>query len=87
PQGEGQGEGGYQDEAGFCCSATLEEIKKHDFVLTPGRYVGAPDGEEDGEPFTEKMARLTAQLKGQFEKSAELEGQIKRNLAGLGYEI
>ena len=85
PQGEGQGEGGYQDEAGFCCSATLEEIKKHDFVLTPGRYVGAADEVEDGEPFAEKMARLTAQLQEQFARSSELEGDIKRNLAGLGY--
>jgi type I restriction enzyme M protein len=86
-QGEGQGEGGYQNEAGFCCSATLEEIKKHDFVLTPGRYVGAADEVEDGEPFAEKMARLTAQLQEQFARSAELEGQIKRNLAGLGYDL
>ena len=76
----------YADEAGFCCSATLEEIKKHDFVLTPGRYVGAADEVEDGEPFAEKMARLTAQLQEQFAQSAVLEGQIKRNLAGLGYE-
>lgn len=76
---------GYADEAGFCCSASLEEIKKHDFVLTPGRYVGAADEVEDGEPFAEKMARLTAQLQEQFAQSAELEGEIKRNLAGLGY--
>ena len=81
-----QGEG-YEDEAGFCCSATLEEIKKHDFVLTPGRYVGAADEVEDGEPFAEKMARLTAQLQEQFAQSAELEGQIKRNLAGLGFVL
>lgn len=77
---------GYADESGFCSSATLEEIKKHDFVLTPGRYVGAADEIEDGEPFAEKMARLTAQLQVQFVRSAELEGEIKRNLAGLGYE-
>lgn len=77
---------GYADESGFCCSATLKEIKKHDHVLTPGRYVGAPEEVDDGEPFAEKMARLTAQLQEQFEKSAKLEGQIKRNLAGLGYE-
>ncbi|BCS54578.1 class I SAM-dependent DNA methyltransferase [Geobacter sp. SVR] len=77
---------GYLDEAGFCCSATLEKIRKHDFVLTPGRYVGAPDEAEDGEPFAKKMARLTAQLQEQFTRSRELEGQIKRNLAGLGYE-
>lgn len=77
---------GYADEAGFCAFATMEEIRKHDFVLTPGRYVGAPDEEEDGEPFAEKMGRLTAQLKEHFAKSAELEEQIRRNLAGLGYE-
>jgi type I restriction enzyme M protein len=76
----------YADIPGFCYSATLEEIKKHDFVLTPGRYVGAPDEVEDGEPFAEKMVRLTAQLQEQFSRSAELEEQIKRNLAGLGYE-
>ncbi len=77
----------YEDEAGFCCSATLEDLRKHDFVLTPGRYVGAADEVEDGEPFAEKMARLTAQLQEQFTQSTELEGQIKRNLAGLGYEF
>ncbi|MBE0558477.1 MAG: N-6 DNA methylase, partial [Proteobacteria bacterium] len=77
----------YADEAGFCCSSTLQEIRKHDFVLTPGRYVGAADEVEDGEPFTEKMARLTAQLQVQFARSSELEGEIKRNLAGLGYDF
>ncbi|MDF1579912.1 MAG: N-6 DNA methylase [Desulfuromonadales bacterium] len=77
----------YEDIPGFCYSATLEEIKKHDFVLTPGRYVGAADEVEDGEPFAEKMARLTAQLQEQFARSSELEGQIKRNLAGLGYDV
>jgi type I restriction enzyme M protein len=76
----------YEDIPGFCYSATLEEIKKHDFVLTPGRYVGAADEVEDGEPFAEKMARLTAQLQEQFARSSELEKKIKRNLAGLGYE-
>jgi type I restriction enzyme M protein len=79
--------GDYQDIPGFCYSATLEEIKKHDFVLTPGRYVGAADEVEDGEPFAEKMARLTAQLQEQFTQSAEFEGRIKGNLAGLGYEF
>jgi type I restriction enzyme M protein len=85
--GEGRGEGGYLDIPGFCYSATLDEIKKHDFVLMPGRYVGAADEVEDGEPFAEKMARLTAQLQEQFARSSELEGQINRNLAGLGYEL
>lgn len=78
---------GYEDEKGFCYSANLEEIEKQEFILTPGRYVGAPDQEEDGEPFAEKMTRLTAQLKTQFEESNRLEGEIKKNLAGLGFEI
>lgn len=76
----------YEDEAGFCMSAKIEEIIKHDHVLTPGRYVGAADEEDDGEPFAEKMARLTAQLSEQFAESAQLEERIKENLAGLGYE-
>lgn len=78
---------GYEDIAGFCNTAMLDDIKKHDCVLTPGRYVGAPDEIDDGEPFAEKMARLTVQLKGQFAQSTELEERIKLNLAGLGYEI
>ncbi len=76
----------YQDIAGFCKSAELAELQKHDYVLTPGRYVGAAAEEDDGEPFAEKMARLTTQLKTQFEESERLEGEIKKNLAGLGYE-
>jgi len=56
-------------------------------VLTPGRYVGAADAVDDGEAFGEKMARLTAQLKTQFEQSDKLEAEIKKNLAGLGYEF
>ncbi|EGQ8535822.1 N-6 DNA methylase [Vibrio parahaemolyticus] len=77
----------YEDQAGFCKSATLEEIKKHDFVLTPGRYVGASDEEDDGIPFGEKMTTLTAKLSEQFAESAMLEAEIKKNLAGLGYEL
>src|SRR5690606_10238510 len=77
----------YQDIAGFCKSASLEEITKHDFVLTPGRYVGAEEQEDDGEPFAEKMARLTAQLQEQFAESARLEAEIKKNLGGLGYGL
>ncbi|NVK73213.1 MAG: type I restriction-modification system subunit M [Oceanospirillaceae bacterium] len=76
----------YEDEAGFVKSAMLEELQKHDYVLTPGRYVGAAAEEDDGEPFAEKMARLIGQLKIQFEESERLEGEIKKNLAGLGYE-
>ncbi len=77
----------YEDQAGFCKSATLEEIKKHDFVLTPGRYVGATEELDDGIPFGEKMATLTAKLSKQFAESATLEAEIKKSLAGLGYEI
>ena len=77
---------GYEDVAGFCKSAELEQLQKHDYVLTPGRYVGAAAEEEDSEPFAEKMARLTSQLKAQFDESDRLEAEIKKNLAGLGYE-
>ncbi|WP_282175335.1 type I restriction-modification system subunit M [Vibrio diabolicus] len=77
----------YEDQAGFCKSATLEEIKKHDFVLTPGRYVGATEELDDGIPFAEKMATLTAKLSEQFAESAMLEAEIRKNLAGLGYEL
>ncbi|MBJ6945812.1 type I restriction-modification system subunit M [Vibrio cholerae] len=78
---------GYEDEKGFCFSAKLEDLQKHDFVLTPGRYVGAADAEEDSEPFADKMQRLTAQLKAQFAESDRLEKAIKENLAGIGYEL
>jgi type I restriction enzyme M protein len=76
---------GYEDVKGFCYSASLDDIRKHEHVLTPGRYVGAEDQEEDTEAFADKMARLTAQLAEQFAESAKLEGEIKKNLAGLGY--
>jgi type I restriction enzyme M protein len=79
-----QGEN-YADEAGYSKAAKLENIKKHDYVLTPGRYVGAAEQEEDGEPFEEKMARLTAQLNEQFGEGARLEAVIRENLARLGY--
>ncbi|SMO48375.1 type I restriction-modification system subunit M [Gracilimonas mengyeensis] len=76
----------YEDIPGYCKSATLEEIQKNDYVLTPGRYVGAPETEDDGIPFPEKMKKLTTKLKSQFEESEALEEKIKENLAGLGYE-
>ena len=78
---------GYEDIPAFCNSATLEKIKGHDYVLTPGRYVGAAEEEDDGELFADKMPRLTAQLKEQFEQSDKLETEIKKNLAGLGYDV
>ncbi len=77
--------GNYADLAGFCKSATTAEIAAHGFVLTPGRYVGAEEIEDDGEPFEEKMPRLVAELNAQFEESAKLEEAIKANLRALGY--
>ncbi|MGH8582574.1 MAG: type I restriction-modification system subunit M [Gammaproteobacteria bacterium] len=85
PPGEGGGEGGYQDIPGFCKSATLEEIRKHGHVLTPGRYVGAEAQEDDGEPFEEKMKRLVAQLREQQAEAAKLDAAIAANLKELGY--
>lgn len=77
--------GQYEDIPGFCKSATLEEIKGHGYVLTPGRYVGAEEVEEDDEPFEEKMTRLVKTLNEQFEESARLEAEIKNNLSNLGW--
>lgn len=78
---------GYEDVPGFCYSASFADIRKHEHVLTPGRYVGAKEQADDGEVFADKMARLTAQLAEQFAESAKLEREIKKNLAGLGYAI
>jgi type I restriction enzyme M protein len=75
----------YTDIPGFCKSANIEGIAAHDFVLTPGRYVGAEEQADDGEPFEEKIARLVAELNEQFAESAKLEQTIKANVAGLGY--
>ena len=84
PPGSGDA---YEDVAGFCKSATTEEIKGHDFVLTPGRYVGAEEVEDDGEPFAEKMDRLTTLLGEQMAEGKRLEGQIREALGGLGYVV
>jgi type I restriction enzyme M protein len=75
----------YSDVPGFCRSATLGEIAKHDYVLTPGRYVGAETQEDDGEPFEAKMRRLTATLREQQAEAAKLDAAIVANLTGLGY--
>ena len=75
----------YADVPGFCKSATTAEIAAHGFVLTPGRYVGAEEVADEGDPFEEKMPRLVAELHGQFAESAKLEQAIKANLRGLGY--
>src|SRR5437016_2275761 len=80
-----KGAGEYADVPGFCKSATLEEIRKHGHVLTPGRYVGAEAQEDDGEPFAEKMKRLTATLRQQQADAARLDAAIAANLNELGH--
>ncbi|MBD2387825.1 class I SAM-dependent DNA methyltransferase [Cylindrospermum sp. FACHB-282] len=82
----GTGKEKYIDVPGFCKGASFAEIQGHGYVLTPGRYVGAEEVEEDDEPFEEKMERLTQKLEEQFRKSAQLEREIRANLRGLGYE-
>ena len=77
--------GEYADVAGFCKSATLEDIRKHDHILTPGRYVGAAEQEDDGEPFEEKMRRLSALWREQRAEGARLDALIEANLKELGY--
>ncbi len=77
--------GYYEDVPGFCKSATLKEIADQGYVLTPGRYVGAEEMEDDGEPFEEKMERLTKELEAQFAEGARLETEIRENLGGAGF--
>ena len=77
----------YQNEKGFCKSATLQEIQKHSHVLTPGRYVGIPDEEDDGIPFADKMAALTTTLKQQIDKEAELNQEIEKQLSKIGFAL
>ncbi|WCR44604.1 class I SAM-dependent DNA methyltransferase [Stutzerimonas stutzeri] len=77
----------YQDIAGFCRSVKLAEIAEHGHVLTPGRYVGAEEVEDDDEAFAEKMQRLTQQLSEQMQKGGELDQLIRQKLGGLGYEF
>jgi len=86
-KGDGECEQSYEDVAGFCRSVTLAEIAEHGHVLTPGRYVGAEEVEEDDEAFADKMARLTKQLGDQMAKGAELDQLIRQKLGGLGYEF
>ncbi|MBM4424936.1 MAG: SAM-dependent DNA methyltransferase [Chloroflexi bacterium] len=73
----------YEDVAGFCKSVTIEDIRAQGYVLTPGRYVGAVELEEDDEPFDEKMARLTKELEGQFEESHDIEEAIRKSLKSI----
>ena len=78
---------GYDDIQGFCKSASIEEVRSHEYILTPGRYVGIEDVEEDGEPFDEKMTRLTGELAEMFAKSHHLEDEIRQRLGAIGYEF
>ena len=77
--------GELEPEKGFSAVADLGEIAKQDFILTPGRYVGIAEAEDDGEPFEEKMERLTSEIAKCFEESNRLQEQIKKNLEAIGY--
>jgi len=79
--------GTLEDVKGFCAVATLDDIAKQDYILTPGRYVGIEEQEDDGEPFEEKMARLTSELSEMFKKSHALEDEIRKKLGAIGYEL
>ena len=80
-------EGKLEDEKGFCAVVETAEIAKQDYILTPGRYVGIEEQEDDGEPFEEKMKRLTSELSEMFAKSHELENEIREKLGAIGYEV
>ncbi|WP_434782419.1 type I restriction-modification system subunit M [Ferrovum myxofaciens] len=81
------GENGYEDVPGFCKSSSLDEIEKHGFALTPGRYVGATDVEDDDEVFEEQMTKLTSELKELFSRGSELEQEVRTQLGRVGYDI
>ncbi len=80
-------DGSLEDVKGFCAAVTTQDIAKQDYILTPGRYVGIEEQEDDGEPFEEKMGRLTSELSELFEKSHELEKEIRERLGAIGFEI
>ena len=77
----------YEDELGFCKTTAIEEIREHNSITTPGRYVGIPPIKEDGEPFEERMARLTRELNDHFGESRELENQIRESMEEFGFEL
>lgn len=83
----GTADGSYEDEKGFCASVTLDEIERHGFALTPGRYVGAPDSEGDGVEFEEKMAGLIDRLGEQLAESDRLAVEVKKALGAVGYDV
>ena len=80
-------DGTLEDVKGFCTVATTEDIARQDYILTPGRYVGIEEQQDDGEPFEEKMDRLTKELSELFQKSHELEAQIRERLGAIGYDV
>ena len=80
-------DGEYEDIKGFCKTAAIEDIRENEYVLTPGRYVGIEDEEDDGIPFDEKMENMTSELAVLFAKSRQLEEEIRKNLEGIGYEF
>ena len=80
-------QGTLEDEKGFCAVKTLDDIKAQDYILTPGRYVGISEQEDDGEPFEEKMSRLTSELSSLFTESHRLEDEIRKQLGSIGYKI
>ena len=77
----------YRDVQGFCKSASIEEVREHEYILTPGRYVGIEEVENDGEPFEEKMTRLTGELAEMFAESHKLEEEIRQRLGAIGYDF
>ena len=80
-------DGTLEDVKGFCAVKDTKDIAEQDYILTPGRYVGIEEQSDDGEPFEEKMARLTSELSDLFDKSHELEAEIRKNLGAIGYEL
>lgn len=80
-------EGTLQDVKGFCAVASTKDIVAHNYILTPGCYVGIEEQEDDREPFQDKMSRLTAELSKMLAKSNELQEEIRKNLANIGFEI
>ena len=80
-------EGKLEDVKGYCAAVSTENIAKQDYILTPGRYVGIEEQEDDGEPFEEKMLRLTGELSEMFKRSHELEDEIRKRMGAIGYDI
>ena len=80
-------DGTLEEIKGFCAAVDTTEIEKQDYILTSGRYVGIEEAPDDGEPFEEKMTRLTSELSDMFAKSHELEEEICKKLEAIGYEM